>query len=65
MEASVHLGQYKKISFDKIIKNVSEEAYDLLEKLLEVDYGRRITAEEALKHPYFADLHSEEDEVNI
>jgi serine/threonine protein kinase len=36
-----------------------------LEKLLEIDYTRRISAEEALKHPYFADLHSEEDEVII
>jgi hypothetical protein len=38
LEASVHLGQYKKITFDKIIKSVSPEAYDLLEKLFEIDY---------------------------
>jgi serine/threonine protein kinase len=33
-----------------------------LEKLLEIDFSKRITADEALAHPYFEDLHSPEDE---
>ncbi|XP_017067920.1 cell division cycle 7-related protein kinase [Drosophila eugracilis] len=32
-------------------------AYDLLSRLLEVNPQKRITAEEALKHPFFADQH--------
>ena len=33
-----------------------------MRKLLEFDPEKRITAIEALKHPYLADLHLEEDE---
>lgn len=65
LEASYHLGHFSKIPFEKIAKNVSAEAYDLLEKMLEIDYSKRITADDALKHPYFSDLHSEEDEVRM
>ncbi|EDV54790.1 cell division cycle 7-related protein kinase [Drosophila erecta] len=32
-------------------------AYDLLSRLLEVNPQKRITAEEALKHPFFSDQH--------
>ncbi|KAJ6234784.1 cell division cycle 7-related protein kinase [Anaeramoeba flamelloides] len=32
--------------------NIPNSAFDLLERLLEVDYRKRITAEEALKHPF-------------
>jgi casein kinase II subunit alpha len=33
-----------------------EEAINLLERFLTVDQGRRITAAEALRHPFFSDL---------
>ncbi|EDW76601.2 uncharacterized protein Dwil_GK15544 [Drosophila willistoni] len=33
------------------------QAYDLLARLLEVDPTKRITADEALKHPFFSDHH--------
>ncbi|XP_068151727.1 cell division cycle 7-related protein kinase isoform X2 [Drosophila tropicalis] len=33
------------------------QAYDLLTRLLEVDPTKRITADEALKHPFFSDHH--------
>jgi mitogen-activated protein kinase 1/3 len=53
LEAVIHIGMYKKVAFSKILKKLSETGIDLLEKLLEIDYLKRITAEEALKHPYF------------
>lgn len=35
---------------------------DLLEKMLVLDTDKRITAAEALAHPYFAQYHDPEDE---
>lgn len=37
-------------------------AVDLLEKMLVLDTDKRITAAEALAHPYFAQYHDPEDE---
>lgn len=37
-------------------------AVDLLEKMLVLDTDKRITASEALAHPYFAQYHDPEDE---
>jgi serine/threonine protein kinase len=37
--------------------------YDLLERFFELDYKKRITAAEALEHPFLAELHNPEDEV--
>ena len=35
--------------------NASHEALDLLDKLLRYDHGERLTAAEALSHPYFSE----------
>lgn len=35
-------------------KTVSDEGLDLLKQMLKLDYKERITAAEALKHPYFS-----------
>lgn len=32
---------------------ISEEAIDLLDKLLRYDHQERLTAREAMQHPYF------------
>ena len=35
---------------------------DLLQKMLVINPEKRITVEEALSHPYFAELHNPEEE---
>jgi len=42
-----------KLSDFKLIKNVENNAIDLLYKLLEVNPNLRIAADDALKHSYF------------
>jgi len=42
--------------------NASAECLDLLKKMLQIHPRKRITVEEALKHPFMSQLHSEEDE---
>ena len=49
-------------NFSKLFPFAAPEAIDLLNKLLMFDPEKRITVTEALKHPYLADLHLEEDE---
>ena len=51
-------------SLDDMLKkrNVDLQAVDLLKKMLAFSPGRRITAEEALKHPYLAKLHDPAEE---
>lgn len=41
----------------EIFPNASPEAYDLLRRLLQFNPSNRITAEEALRHPYCAQFH--------
>ena len=48
--------------FSKLFSFAPPEAIDLLKKFLIFDPEKRITVEEALKHPYMADLHLQEDE---
>lgn len=49
-------------NLENIFTNASPSAIDLLRKLLTFDPAKRITVEEALKHPYLAALHCPEDE---
>ena len=42
--------------------SASEEALDLLRKMLSIHPKKRITVEDALAHPFFRQLHSPEDE---
>jgi serine/threonine protein kinase len=53
----------KKINFSKYIPNATKEAIDLLNKLLQYSPLKRLTAKEALAHPYFEELHDESEEL--
>lgn len=53
-------------SLNEVIPGLEPEALDLLSKLLEYDPNKRLSAEEALNHPFFQgikDLHTEEPET--
>ncbi len=54
--------KYEKIPFKRLYPHANPLALDLMGKLLEFDPSKRITAAEALKHPYLAHYHHEEDE---
>jgi mitogen-activated protein kinase 1/3 len=52
----------KKIPFRALFPKSNDMALDLLEKLLAFNPAKRITVEEALKHPYLEPYHDPEDE---
>jgi mitogen-activated protein kinase 1/3 len=51
-----------KVPFQQLYPKASASACDLLDKLLVFDPDKRLTVEEALKHPYLGELHCEDDE---
>jgi len=51
-------------SLNEIFPKASEEARDLLRKLLMFNPEKRITAEEALNHPWLAQFHNEAEELS-
>jgi serine/threonine protein kinase len=52
----------QKQSWDKLYPAASPQAIDLMSKLLVFDPKKRLTAEQALEHPYMQELHDPEDE---
>ncbi|XP_042471039.1 mitogen-activated protein kinase 2-like [Zingiber officinale] len=55
--------QYPKQDFHSRFPTMSSGAIDLLEKMLVFDPSKRITADEALCHPYLASLHIDGESV--
>ena len=47
---------YPEKSFKEIFPNLDSEGIDLMQKFLQLEPEKRISAEEALKHPFFDDL---------
>jgi len=58
------LPQMDKKDFQAEFPGANPQAIDLLEKMLEVDADKRITAEETLAHPYLAEYAAPTDEPN-
>ena len=54
----------KKRSFQSFFQGASEEALDLLKKLLIFNPSQRLNAEQALKHKYVKDFSSPEEEIS-
>ncbi|KAI5824117.1 Pkinase-domain-containing protein [Schizophyllum commune Tattone D] len=48
--------RYPKLPFQQFVPKASPEAIDLLERLLKFDPAERITAADALSHPYFTNV---------
>jgi mitogen-activated protein kinase 1/3 len=58
--------QYLALDFGAIFPHSEPEALDLLKKLLIMNPHKRITAKEALLHPYFSDMQQQSlDEANV
>eukprot|EP01095_Lingulamoeba_sp_RSL-Kostka_P010911 TRINITY_DN400_c0_g5_i1.p1 TRINITY_DN400_c0_g5~~TRINITY_DN400_c0_g5_i1.p1 ORF type:complete len:306 (+),score=103.14 TRINITY_DN400_c0_g5_i1:94-1011(+) len=47
---------YESLDITEIVPGLDEVGYDLLEKMLQYEPSKRITAQDALNHPYFDDL---------
>lgn len=58
-----NLPQKMGTNLDELFPHVQDEARDLLTKLLVFNPDKRITADEALKHPFFASIRDPEYEV--
>ena len=56
------LPEKEKVNLETLFPGTPPEALDLIDKLLDMNPERRITTEQALKHPFLASLHDEEDE---
>lgn len=50
----------KAVGFPQLLPNVASDCVDLITKLLKYDASERITAREAMRHPYFKDIRESE-----
>jgi len=47
----------KRVTFDALFPGIEKDALDLLRRLLCYDPAERLSAEQALEHPFFKELH--------
>lgn len=52
----------KRVSFEELFPGIEKDALDLMRRLLCYDPAERISAEEAMEHPFFKELHQKENE---
>ncbi|KAJ6251447.1 mitogen-activated protein kinase [Anaeramoeba flamelloides] len=52
----------KQFNFHKLFPSASEDAIDLLKRMLQFNPSKRITVEESLEHPFFNTIHDPESE---
>lgn len=53
----------KPMDIKRVCPNGTPEALDLLKKCLEFDGDKRISALQAMQHPFFVDLYDSEDVI--
>lgn len=56
------LEKKEKANFKQVFENIPNDCLDLISKMLVYSPKKRITADEALLHPFFIDLYDEEDD---
>jgi serine/threonine protein kinase len=61
-EAIQNLPEHKGTPFKQLFPTASDDALNLIEKMLKFDPLERITADEALRHPYMKEYHEYFDE---
>ena len=54
-----------KKSLEEVIPNAPPDGIDLLKKLLQFNPDKRLTAEQALKHPFVARFHNPDEEPSM
>lgn len=54
-----------KVPLAELFPGYPKEAHDLLDKMLDLNPGSRITVDEALKHPFLESMHDPEDEPDF
>jgi serine/threonine protein kinase len=63
-DASITVWGVQRYSFRALFPDANPEAIDLLEKMLQFNPDKRITVEEALAHPYLAQMHDPATELS-
>ena len=56
--------QYPAQSFKKLVRKLDPLGLDLLTRMLQYDPNKRLSAEQAMKHPYFNDLKAQSAAMN-
>mmetsp|Transcript_76577 Transcript_76577/g.155441 ORF Transcript_76577/g.155441 Transcript_76577/m.155441 type:complete len:403 (+) Transcript_76577:105-1313(+) len=57
-----NMPKYPRADFAAVFPGVNPQGLDLLSRMLVFDYRKRLSVDDALKHPYLEELHSRADE---